>query len=98
MIFTNSGANWIFVLTGVPNCIFSIYYYAPAHGSVSTGSFSVNNENVNSISGSFATDLIENTNWGKIDNIAVTNGTISFESSGTSGYRGLAALQVVRAL
>ena len=76
------------------NGIYDIFYYAPAHSSVSTGSFYINSALQNSISGSANNQLSQGTDWGMLSGVTVSNSTLTLESFSTSSYRGLAGLQI----
>ena len=92
--FSNNGVSWKVEITGLSNGIYDIYYYAPAHSSVSTGSFYINSSLQNSISGSNNNELSQGTDWGMLSGVTVSNSTLTLESYLTSGYRGLAGLQI----
>ena len=92
--YSNNGVSWKVEITGVSNGIYDIYYYAPAHSSVSTGSFYINSALQNSISGSSNNQLSQGTDWDILSGVKVSNSTLTLESYSTSGYRGLAGLQI----
>ena len=92
--YSNNGVSWKVEITGFSNGIYDIYYYAPAHSSVSTGSFYINSSLQNSISGSNNNELSQGTDWGMLSGVTVSNSTLTLESYLTSGYRGLAGLQI----
>ena len=92
--YSNNGVSWKVEITGFSNGIYDIYYYAPAHSSVSTGSFYINSSLQNSISGSNNNELSQGTDWGMLSGVTVSNSTLTLESYSTSGYRGLAGLQI----
>ena len=92
--YSNNGVSWKVEITGFSNGIYDIYYYAPAHSSVSTGSFYINSTLQNSISGSSNNQLSQGTDWGMLSGGTVSNSTLTLESFSTSSYRGLAGLQI----
>ena len=91
---SNNGVSWKVEITGISNGIYDIYYYAPTHSSVSTGSFYINSALQNSISGSNNNELSQGTDWGLLSGVTVSNSTLTLESYSTSSYRGLAGLQI----
>ena len=92
--YSNNGVSWKVEITGFSNGIYDIYYYAPAHSSVSTGSFYINSALQNSISGSSNNQLSQGTDWDILSGVKVSNSTLTLESFSTSSYRGLAGLQI----
>ena len=92
--YSNNGVSWKVEITGFSNGIYDIYYYAPAHSSVSTGSFYINSALQNSISGSSNNQLSQGTDWDILSGVKVSNSTLTLESYSTSSYRGLAGLQI----
>jgi hypothetical protein len=92
--FSSNGTTWKVEITGISNGIYDIYYYAPTHSSVSTGSFYINSALQNSISGSGNNELSQGTDWGMLSGVTVSNSTLTLESYSTSSYRGLAGLQI----
>ena len=92
--YSNNGVSWKVEITGFSNGIYDIYYYAPAHSSVSTGSFYINSTLQNSISGSSNNQLSQGTDWEILSGVKVSNSTLTLESFSTSSYRGLAGLQI----
>ena len=92
--YSSNGVSWKVEITGISNGIYDIYYYAPTHTSVSTGSFYINSALQNSISGSSNNALSQGTDWGMLSGVTVSNSTLTLESYSTSGYRGLAGLQI----
>ena len=92
--YSKNGDSWKVEITGISNGIYDIYYYAPTHSSVSTGSFYINSALQNSISGSGNNELSQGTDWGMLSGVTVSNSTLTLESNSTSGYRGLAGLQI----
>ena len=92
--YSNNGVSWKVEITGISNGIYDIYYYAPAHSSVSTGSFYINSALQNSISGSSNNQLSQGTDWDILSGVKVSNSTLTLESFSTSSYRGLAGLQI----
>ena len=92
--YSKNGDSWKVEITGFSNGIYDIYYYAPAHYQVSTGSFYINSALQNSISGSGNNELSQGTDWGMLSGVTVSNSTLTLESNSTSGYRGLAGLQI----
>ena len=92
--YSSNGASWKVEITGISNGIYDIYYYAPAHSSVSTGSFYINSALQNSISGSSNNQLSQGTDWDILSGVKVSNSTLTLESFSTSSYRGLAGLQI----
>ena len=92
--FSSNGASWKVEITGISNGIYDIYYYAPNHSAVSTGSFYINSALQNSIPGSGNNELSQGTDWGMLSGVTVSNSTLTLESYSTSSYRGLAGLQI----
>jgi len=93
--FWVSGVTWTVSLTGLAGSLYDVYVYAPCHSSVYTGDFTVNGTAVSSIPGSVNSTLIEGTNYKRIQNIFVSGGTMTFSSTSSSGYSGVAGLQIV---
>jgi hypothetical protein len=86
---------WRFSITGLSNADYTIYYYEPAHSSVSTGAFTVNGIAATPLS-STSTTLTQNVNWASMQ-VTVTDGTLSFVGSSVQDttFYGLAGLQIV---
>jgi len=92
--YSNGGNAWSFSLGGLDVGSYDIYYYAPSHPSVSTGTFTVNGVAAASLFG--ANSLIVGTSWAHLSNVVVDGSSIlSFASTSTSSYRGLSGLQIM---
>jgi hypothetical protein len=96
--FWVSGVTWTISLTGLADSLYDVYVYAPSHGSVFTGNFTVNGTSVSSIPGSIDNTWIEGVNYKRIQNISASGGTLTLTSSTASGYSGVAGLQIVGAV
>ena len=92
--FVFSGA-WSLTLTNLDAGVYDVYYYAPSNPAVSTGAFSINGTAVASLTGQVGA-LIQGTNWDVLTGVTVGGAnTLEISALGTSGARGLAALQIV---
>lgn len=92
--FSSNGNSWSVILSGIDEGLYNIFYYAPAHLSVSTGLFSINSTNVSSLTGS--TSLIQGISWDVLDDVSIDNsGLLIIQSEDNNDYRGLSGLQIV---
>lgn len=92
--YASSGTSWGFTISGLPNGLYDIIYYAPAHLSISTGTFSIEGTGVASLSGD-SSALGEGASWAKLQDVSITDGTLDVLSTTNSGLRGLAGIQVI---
>lgn len=93
--YSANGSSWTILLSNLDNGTYSVYYYAPIHPSVVTGSFTVNGSAVSSIDGSDSDSMNQGTDWQVLTGVAVTDGTLTLASTSSSSFRGLSGLQLV---
>lgn len=95
--FTVSSGPWSFVITGLTNGIYSLFYYAPPSTIVSTGSFTVNGVFAPDLTGSNSgSGTVQGVDWQVIHGIPVTTGTMtSTFGSATQSINGLSGMQLV---
>ena len=92
--YSNVGNAWSVALTGLVNTLYDVYYYAPSHSLVSTGTFDVNGESGVDLLGDDNSAMINGVSWQVIEDVPVTTGTMQFSSISTTGIRGLAGIQL----
>jgi hypothetical protein len=92
--FSYGGRSWSFTLTGLSTGLYDIYYYAPLHSSVSTGSFTIDGTSLSSLSGGIG-NLVQGISWDVLGGYSV-NGSLTFRSISTTSYRGISGLQLVQ--
>jgi len=90
----DSGSSWTATFSGLSNGTCDVYYYAPRHPSVSTGPFAINGTAVTSLPGNL-TFLAQGLSYDLLTSVSVTGGTMTFQSTGSSGYRGLSGVQII---
>ncbi|MFP6750194.1 MAG: FG-GAP-like repeat-containing protein, partial [Pirellulaceae bacterium] len=95
-IYSTSGQQWMVQFLGLPNGVYDVFYYAPANGAVSTGSFTINETAAKSVSGVSDGSLIQGQSWDKLEGVTVSDGKITLQSNVLSSYGGLAGVQIVR--
>jgi hypothetical protein len=93
--FSSAGNNWSVSLTGLDNGAYNVFYYGPSHPNVTTGAFTINGTAVASITGDNTTSFVQGTNYGVLNNVSVSDGTLTLTSTDTTGFRGLSGLQLV---
>ncbi len=94
--YVGTGVSWDFTVSGLASGAYDVYYYAPTNVSVSTGPFTVEGVSASSLAG--ATSLIEGVSWAKIENVILSDGSMDFVSTSTTGFRGIAGVQIVTAV
>ena len=94
--FSNEGDPWSVTISGLANGTYDFYYYAPSNSAVDTGPFSVNGMAALNVPGDNSVEpLIEGFNWEVLHNVIVSNGAIEVISTDSTGYRGLAGIQLL---
>ena len=95
--FADPSSDWSMTLSNMDQGTYNIYYYAPAATNVSTGAFSINGNSVTSLPGeNGASQLVQGVSWGVLSNVSVGSlGLMTLLPANTSGFRGLAGLQIV---
>lgn len=91
--YSSDGNAWSVSLSGVASGDYEVYYYAPGHSNVSTGTFTV--EGI--VQSELATDirtLSQGVSW-DVATVTVSDGSIDLQSTNISGNRGLAGIQIV---
>ena len=83
-------------LTGLDNGAYNVFYYGPSNTLTTTGAFSINGTAVASITGDNNTSFVQGINYDVLNNVNVSNGTLTLTNITTSGYRGLSGLQLVQ--
>lgn len=97
--FAVTGAAWSVVITGLDAGAYDVYYYETLNSTVSTGAFTVNGVAAIPISATSADPApVQGVNWEVLSGVASTDGTMTLASSTTDGFRGLAGVQIVRAV
>jgi MYXO-CTERM domain-containing protein len=94
--FFSMGAPWSVLFSNLDNGTYSLYYYAPTNGALSTGNFTANGVAISSIKGSSSATLNQGTDWDVRSGIQVTGGSLLLTSDVLGGYEGLAGLQLVQ--
>lgn len=92
-IFTSGGGGWTVAFSGLPNDLYDIYLYAPAHPSVPSGALTVNGQPAGSLSGDFSGAFIEGVNFARVV-VTVGAGVLTLVGSDPS-IIGLAGVQIV---
>lgn len=92
------GAAWSVTISGLQNGIYDVYYYAPSHSGVTTGSFQINGSNAIALTGGPA-GLDQGVSWERMTGVDLTaTDTVTFASTSTGGFRGLSGIQLIRAV
>jgi len=85
---------WSVSLSGIKQGMYDIYYYAPAHSSISTGVFSINGTNVSNLTGSLS--LTQGISWDVLSGVTIDNsGILIIQSESNTSLLGLSGLQIV---
>ena len=90
--FSSSSTGWTVHIVGLDDGIYDLFVYAPANTIVSTGPFTVNGAAQPNLSGAFS--LIQGTSWAAIIGVNVSGGVLTIANVDTSGFRGLAGIQI----
>jgi hypothetical protein len=94
--WATSGKSWTVTLSGLSNGAYNVFYYGPSHSILTTGTFSINGTGVASIRGDNTTSFVKGTNYDVLNNVSVSDGTLTLISTSSSGHRGLSGLQLVQ--
>jgi len=92
----NNCFNWNVTLSNLSNGIYNVFYYGPSNRNVTTGAFTINGTAVASITGDDTTSFVQGINYDVLNNVSVSNGTLTLASTSTTGLRGLSGLQLVQ--
>ena len=96
--------NWSVTLNNLTNATYDVYYYGPAttNSTVHTRAFTINGTAVSDMvynvpgAGALDAELVQGQDWNVLQNVVITNGTLTLASSTTSGFGGLSGLQIVQ--
>jgi len=92
--WTPNSSPWSVSLSGIEPGMYDIYYYAPAHSSISTGVFSINGTDVLSLTGSLS--LTQGISWDMLSSVSIDNlGLLFIQSESNANLLGLSGLQIV---
>ena len=92
-----AGKSWTVTLSGLSNGAYNVFYYGPSHSMRTTGTFSINGTGVASITGDNTTSFVKGTNYDVLNNVSVSDGTLTLSGSREISSRGLSGLQIVSA-
>lgn len=95
--FSSRGNLWSVAINGLENRSYSLFIYAPSDTSVSTRPFTVNEISEADTPGSTNPGLVEGVDYVVVNNVFVTNGTITMTAANNNGFGGLAGVQLVAA-
>jgi hypothetical protein len=84
---------WSVTFNGLANGEYDVYYYAPSHSAVSTGTFTLEGVLMPEMD-TIVQSLSQGVNW-DVATVNITDGELNFESVSTFWYRGLAGIQIV---
>jgi len=95
--YSYPGSNWNVTLSGLDNGAYNVFYYGASNTFVTTGAFTINGTAVASITGDNDSSFVQGTNYGVLNGVSVSNGTLTLSSTDTTDGRGLSGLQIVSA-
>jgi len=94
--FSISSRDWTAQFAKVDDGTYDVYVYSPTNPIVPTGPFTVNGITVGSFIGNKSDSLVQGQDWDVITGVTVSGGSLTLATNPpTSGFRGLAGVQIV---
>lgn len=93
--YSRPGQTWSVWLSGLADGLYDVYLYEPMNIFLGTGSGSVNGVTFSNINGNFSGTFTRGGNYLLLQDVIVTNGTLSATGGETGALSGLAGLQLV---